>query len=72
MVVGHFTQKLLDRMNKDINWDTLSISYDYIELINIRNRTVLDNTEDQYTFVIVYEQELYFYVFHQNTLTNYQ
>ena len=44
--------------------------YDLLQLTSTIEKTVLKQTEDQYTFAIVYEQELSLYGFHQNTMTN--
>ena len=45
-------------------------SYNPLQLISIIDKTVLAQTEDQYPFAIVYEQELPIYGFHYNTVTN--
>ena len=55
VVVGKCTQKLLDRMKQYINWETVSISYDTLGIIDLTKKKVLYHTEDQYPFVIVYE-----------------
>ena len=57
-------------MNQDINWETVSILYYPLELINLTKKTVLDQTEEQHPFKLVQEQEISFYGFHKNTLTN--
>ena len=70
MVLGQCVQQLLDRMKQDVIWTTVATSYDPLQLISIVEKTVLAETEDQYPFAIVYEQELSLYGFHQNTMTN--
>ena len=50
----------------------MATSYDPLQLISIIEKTVLAQTEDQYPFAIVYEQELLLYGFHQNTMANNQ
>ena len=70
VVVGKCTQKLLDRMKQYINWETVSISYDILAIIDSIEKTVLAQTEYQYHFAIVYEQKLSLYGFQQNTLTS--
>ena len=72
MIVGQFTHKLLDRINQDINWETVSISYDMLAVINIINKKVLAQKEYQYPLKNLYEQELSVYGFYQNTLTKNQ
>ena len=70
MILVHCTQQLIDRMKQDNRWQSTSYSYDPLSLIDIIEKTVLAQTEDQYPFEIVYEQELSLYGFHKNVLTN--
>jgi hypothetical protein len=57
-------------MKDDTDWNTVSISYDPLTLYQLIKRTVLVQTEDQYPFATVYDQELSFYSFKQNNLSN--
>jgi hypothetical protein len=50
-------------MKQDINWGTVSVSYDPLTLYELIDKTILAQTEDQYPFATVYEQELSFYSF---------
>jgi hypothetical protein len=50
----------------------VSTSYDPLNLYLLIERTVLAQTEDQYPFATVYEQELSFYSFIQENLSNSQ
>jgi hypothetical protein len=50
----------------------VSTSYDPLTLYPLIERTVLAQTEDQYPFATVYDQELSFYSFRQETLSNTQ
>ena len=59
-------------MKQDVLWRMVATSYDPLQLISIIEKTVPAQTEDQYPFVIVYEQELSLYSFHQNTMKNNQ
>ena len=59
-------------MKQDVIWTTVPTSYDPLQLISIIDKTVVAQTEDQYLFAIVYEQELSPYGFHQNIMTNNQ
>ena len=70
MILGQCTQKLLDRIKQENGWQTTSYSYDPLSLIDMIEKTVLAQTEDQYLFAILYEQGLSLYGFHQNVLTN--
>ena len=50
----------------------VATSYDPLQLISTIEKTVLEQTEDQYPFAVAYEQELSLYGFHRNTMTNNQ
>jgi ribosomal protein L15 len=70
LIQGHCTQLLQDKMKQDTEWNNVSTSYDPLTLYRLIERTVLTQTEDQYTFATVYDQELSFYSFRQETLSN--
>jgi hypothetical protein len=70
LVIGQCTQLLQDRMKQDADWDSVSKSYDPLSLYRLIEKTILAQTEDQYPFATVYEQELSFYSFRQESLTN--
>jgi len=72
MVRGQCMQVLLDKMKHDPDWTTASESYDPLTLFKLIEKTVLAQTEDQYPFATVYEQECTLYSFSQNTLSNEQ
>jgi hypothetical protein len=57
-------------MKQDTEWTNVSTSYDPLTLYRLIERTVLAQTEDQYPFATVYDQELSFYSFRQETLSN--
>jgi hypothetical protein len=57
-------------MKQDADWNTVSTSYDPLTLYRLIERTVLAQTEDQYPFATVYDQELSFYSFNQDSLSN--
>jgi hypothetical protein len=52
-------------MKQDMDCNTVSILYDPLTLFRLIERTVLAQTEDQYPFATVYDQELSFYSFKQ-------
>jgi hypothetical protein len=56
-------------MKQDTDWNTVIISYDPLTLYRLIDRTVLAQTEDHYPFATVYDQELSFYVFKQDSLS---
>jgi hypothetical protein len=70
MIQGQCTQLLQDKMKQDTEWTNVSTSYDPLTLYRLIERTVLAQTEDQYPFATVYDQELSFYLFRQETLSN--
>ena len=57
-------------MKKDTEWNVVSTSYDPLKLYGLIEKIVLVQTEEQYPFSTVYNQELCFYVFRQDTLSN--
>jgi hypothetical protein len=57
-------------MKQDTELTNVSTSYDPLTLYRLIERTVLAQTEDQYPFATVYDQELSFYSFRQETLSN--
>jgi hypothetical protein len=59
-------------MKQDMDWNTLIISYDPLTLYRLIERTVLAQTEDQYPFATVDDQELSLYLFKQDNLSNLQ
>jgi hypothetical protein len=70
LIQGQCTQLLQDRMKQDTDWTTVSTSYDPLTLYRLIEKTVLAQTEDQYPFATVYDQELAFYSFRQESLSN--
>ena len=57
-------------MKQDTDWTATSTSYDPLLLYRLIEKTILAQTEDQYPFATVYDQELAFYSFRQETLSN--
>jgi hypothetical protein len=72
MIRGQCMQVLLDKMKHDTDWNLASVSYDPLTLFKLIEKTVLAQTEDQYPYATVYEQECTLYSFNQNTLSNEQ
>ena len=62
----------MDKMKQDPNWDTASTIYDPLKFVALIENTILVHTEYQYSFTTVYEQEVAFYSFCQQNLTNEQ
>jgi hypothetical protein len=57
-------------MKQDMEWTNVSTSYDPLNMYCLIERTVLAQTEDQYTFATVYDQELSFYSLRQEDFSN--
>jgi hypothetical protein len=70
LIQGQCTQLLQEKMKQDTYWNTVSISYDPLTLYPLMERTVLAQTEDHYPFATVYDQELLFYSFKQDNMSN--
>jgi hypothetical protein len=58
LIQGQCTQLLQDKMNQDTDWNTVIILYDPLTLYRLIESTVLAQTQDQYPFATVYDQEL--------------
>jgi hypothetical protein len=72
LIQGQCTQLLQEKMKQETDCNTVSISYDPLTLYRLIERTVLTQTEDQYPFATVHKQELSFYLFKQDNLSNLQ
>ena len=70
MIWGQCMQVLLDKMKHDPDWMITSESYDPLMLLKLIEKMILVQTEDQYPYVTVYDQESTFYSFNQHTLSN--
>ncbi len=72
LILGQCTQLLQDRMKQDTNWNMASTLYDPLDLYWLIKEMTLVQMEDQYCFATVYNQELGFYSFRQETMSNLQ
>jgi hypothetical protein len=70
LIQGQCTQLLQDKMKQDTELAVVSTSYDPLTLYHSIERTILAQTEDQYPFATVYDQELLFHSFKQETILN--
>jgi hypothetical protein len=70
LILGQYTQLLQDKMKHDIDFTTVSTSYDPLLLYRLMEKTILAQTEDQYPFATVYDQEAYLYSYRQEQLSN--
>jgi hypothetical protein len=48
-------------MKQDTDWAVVSTSYDPLTLYRLIEQTILAQTEDQYAFTTVFDQEVVFY-----------
>jgi hypothetical protein len=58
LIQGQCTQLLQDKMKQDMEWTSVSTSYDPLTLYCLIEITVLTQTEYQYPLTTVYDQEL--------------
>jgi hypothetical protein len=70
LIQGQCTQLLQDKMKQDTDWNSVSTSYDPLTLYRLIEKTILAQTEDQYPFATVYDQDQGLYMFKQESLTN--
>jgi hypothetical protein len=57
-------------LKQDTDFITVCTSYDSLILYRLAEKTILAQTEDQYPFATVYDQEASFYSFMQEELSN--
>jgi hypothetical protein len=57
-------------MKQNTDWIMASTSYNPLELYQLIEKMTLAQTEDQYPFATVYDQEIGFYSFQQETMSN--
>jgi hypothetical protein len=72
LILSQCTQLLQDRMKQDTNWNIASTSYNPLDLYQLIKKMTLAQTQEQYPFTTVYDQELGFYSFQQETMSNLQ
>jgi hypothetical protein len=72
LILGQCTQILQDKMKQDADWTVVSTSYDPLRLYRLIEKTILAQTEDQYPFATVYDQEVALYSFRQEAMPNAQ
>jgi hypothetical protein len=70
LILGQCSQLLKDKTKQDFDWTTVSVSYDPLILYRLIEKSILAQTEDQYLFATVYDQELSFYQFRQDNMNN--
>jgi hypothetical protein len=70
LIQGQCNQLLQEKMNQDTDWNTVNTKYDPLTLYLLIERTVLAQTEYQYLFATMYDQELSFYSFKQDSVSN--
>jgi hypothetical protein len=66
----HKTNLIKHRCQYSSDWNTVSILYDPLNLHRLIERNVMAQTEDQYPFATVNDQEISFYSFKQDNMSN--
>jgi hypothetical protein len=70
LILGQCNQLLQDRIKQDTDWNMASTLYNPLELYRLIKKMTLVQTEDQFPFATMYDQELSFYSFWQETMSN--
>jgi hypothetical protein len=70
LILGQCTQLLQDRMKQNTDWNMAGTSYNPLKLFQLIEKMTIAQTEDQHPFATVYDQELNFYSFWQETMSN--
>ena len=58
LILGQCSQLLKDKMKQDADWPVVSVSYDPLTLYCLIEKTVLTQTENQYLFATLYDQDM--------------
>jgi hypothetical protein len=67
LVLRQCTQLLQDKMKQDTDWNMASTSFHPLSLYRLIEKMILAQMEDQYPFATIYNQELAFYLFCQDS-----
>ena len=57
LILGQCTQLLHDKLKQEPTWAVVSVSYNPLQLYRSIERVILAQTEDQYPFATIYDQE---------------
>ena len=57
LILGQCTQLLHDKLKQEPTWAVVSVSYILLQLHRLIERVILAQTEDQFPFATIYEQE---------------
>jgi hypothetical protein len=72
LIKGQCTQRLIDQMRKDKDWEDTSVSYDPLALYELIEKTILEQNGNQYPCATVYDHECSMYGFQQQKLSDNQ
>ena len=72
LILGQCNQLLHDRLKQEKNWAVVSVSYNPLQLYCLIKRVIIVQTEDQYPFATIYDQEQSLYSFRNENLTSTQ
>ena len=70
LILGQCTQLLNDKLKQERTWAVVSVSYNPLQFYRLIERVILVQTEDQYPFATIYDQEQSLYLFRQENLTS--
>ena len=57
LILGQCTQLLHDKLKQEPTWEVVSVSYNPLQLYRLIERVILAQTEDQYLFAIICDQD---------------
>jgi len=66
IIKGNCSEALIEKMKNDKDWEAVSQSFNPLQLLELMERAVLSQQEDEYPFAVVYEQEVGLLGFQQN------
>ena len=70
VILGQCTQVLKDQMKHDSKYNAVIANNNPLDLLSLIERTILAQSDDQYPYMTVYDQERQLFSFHQNNLSN--
>ncbi len=66
LLLGQCTQVLIDKMKQDVDWGTISDSFDPIALFKLFEKFVLKQSDNQYKTAVLIAEQLSILQFHQD------
>ena len=72
LILGQCNQLLHDKLKQEPTWAVVSVSYNPLQLYRSIYRVIPAQTEDQYPFATIYDQEQSLFLFRQENMTSAQ